>query len=110
MTTRNRRRQKWMHAEQRVGEECDIGAKNDERAVQQIDDVEHAPDQRESDRDGSVQSAQHQTVREYLKIDHAANCTLKRRLPVASSLRWKTAMSDRLRSVVSFRCEGDPRR
>ena len=43
-----------MNAEVDVGEIRDVGAEHDERAVQDVDDVQHAPDQRKADRDARV--------------------------------------------------------
>jgi len=70
---RNRRcddRDEGMNAQQIVGEQRDIGAQHDERAVQQIDDAEHAPDEREAGRDACIEAAENEAVREILKKDH----------------------------------------
>ena len=53
-----------------VGEKRDIGAEHDERAVQDIDDVQDTPDQRKADCDAGIKPAQHKAVRQYLRIDH----------------------------------------
>src|SRR5262249_40928127 len=53
-----------------IGEIGNIGAQHDERAVQNVDDVEDAPDQREADGDASVEAAQHESIRSNLPIDH----------------------------------------
>src|SRR5689334_13439157 len=59
-----------MDAEVDVGEIRDIRAEDDERAVQDVDDVQHAPDQRETHRDARIKAAENQAIRSDLEIDH----------------------------------------
>jgi hypothetical protein len=39
-----------------VGEEGRVGSENDQGSVQDIDDIEHAPDEREPDGDAAVEA------------------------------------------------------
>src|SRR5204863_9898867 len=59
-----------MNAEMNIGEIRNIGTQHDERAVQNVDDVEHAPYQGEADRDACVQPAKHEAIRSDLQVDH----------------------------------------
>ena len=69
------------------GEEREIAAENDQRAVQHVDDVEHAPHQRKADREAGVERAQHDPVHQRLQIPHRAPrsrpslATERRRVP-----------------------------
>ncbi len=55
---RDRHEQVGVDAEQRVGEEREIRAQHDERAVQDVDDVEHPPDEGEAARYGGIDPAE----------------------------------------------------
>ena len=86
-----------MQAGEAVGEERDIGPEHDEGAVQQIDDVENAPDEREPDGDAGVEAAEHQAVGEHLKIDH-----LPRRAARAGALSVSPEAGNRTGSISLF--------
>ena len=57
-------------AERLIQPPGEIGAENDERAVDQVDDVENAPHQREADRDTGIEAAQHQRIDQDLGYQH----------------------------------------
>jgi hypothetical protein len=54
------------------GEKGEIAAQHDQRAVQHVDDVEHAPHQRKADRKAGVERTQHDPVHQRLQISHHA--------------------------------------
>ena len=54
-------------------EERQVAAEDDERSVEHVDDVEHAPHEREPDCDAGVERAQQQAVDENLKDVHAVS-------------------------------------
>ena len=53
-------------AEKRRAEDDDIGAEHDERAMQHIDDIQHAPNQREADRQTGVNRTDQQAIDDVL--------------------------------------------
>ena len=63
-----RQRQQRMNAVAVPGEEREVAAEDDQRAVQHVDDVEHAPHQREADREARIERAQHDSVHQGLQI------------------------------------------
>ena len=64
-------RGEWVNAQVNVCEVGDVRAQHDKRAVQDIDDVQHAPHQRKAHGDARVQPAEDKTIRSDLQIDHA---------------------------------------
>ena len=67
---RHRHKQEGIDVQILVGEKCRIRSENDQRSMQDIDDVEHAPDEREADGDGAVEAAKHQPIHQYLDVQH----------------------------------------
>jgi hypothetical protein len=67
---RDRDRDEGVNAQVNVGEVGDVRAQHDERAVQDIDDVEDTPHQRKAHGDARVEPAEDQTIRSDLEIDH----------------------------------------
>jgi hypothetical protein len=59
------------HLEVQPGEERDVAAQHDERAVHHVDDVQHAPDERKADRDSRIHRADHEAVGYDLSVIHA---------------------------------------
>ena len=57
-----------------------IAAKHDQRAVGQVDDVEHAPDQRHAERHEAVEPAQQHAVDENLQQKHGRPFRRARRI------------------------------
>ena len=58
------------------GEEGEVAAEDDQRAVQHVDDVEHAPHERKADGQARVERAQHDAVHQGLQIRHRTPATV----------------------------------
>ena len=65
-----RQRDKRVDAVAVPGEEREIAAQNDQRAVQHVDDVQHAPHERKADGKAGIERAQHDSVDQGLQITH----------------------------------------
>src|SRR5262249_34903793 len=68
---RRRYEQERVDVEVLVGKEGRVGSEDDKRSVENIDDVENAPDQREPDCDSAEDPPQHQPFHQSLDIEHS---------------------------------------
>ena len=51
-----------------------VAAEHDESAMREIDDVEHAPDQRHAERHEAVETAEQDAVEKDLREEHGSDC------------------------------------
>ncbi len=67
-----RQREQRVNAVAVPGEIGEVAAEHDQRAVQHVDDVQHAPHQREADREARIKRAQHDPIHQRLQVPHRA--------------------------------------